>query len=415
MIPVKKLTCIIKSLSVLAVSLSVCVGDAVAVSVKSTNAGQVRFFNKADGSLSNYISNPNAAQKKWMNTHYQRMLTYPPSFDKKNVWYKGGLAYVNSYAIYENEALAKSHPEWIMRDARGNKLYIPWECGGGRCSQFAGDFSNPAFRRYMIQKMKATVKKGYRGVWLDDVNLTWRVGNNNDVNTHITPIDSNTGRLMTLSNWQRYFAQYLEEIRAALPRVEISHNVVWYADTMKKENPYITRQIKAANYINLERGASDDGLVKGTGQWGYETFLKYIDYAHRRGAGVIMMDDGYSPVQREYSLATWLLISQGNDLVSSNQRDWTTPDSWWKGYNLNLGKALNDRYQWHNVLRRDFSCGSVFVNQPETSYLSIAVGNGYKNTDGKSVGSIDLQAKTAAILTTQCDPNRQVPTHKFLP
>lgn len=380
-----------------------------------THAGRVRFFNNANADFDHYVNNPSIVQKKWMSTHYARMLTYAPSFDKKNAWYKNGLAYVNSYAIYANEPLAKSHPEWIMRDAHGNKLYIPWECGGGRCTQFAGDFSNPVFRRYMIQKMKAIVKKGYKGVWLDDVNLIWRVGNNNDVNTFIAPIDKNTGSPMTLNNWRRYFAQYMTEIRAALRNKEIAHNAVWYADQSKTENSYITQQIKSANYINLERGASDNGLVRGTGEWGYERFLKYIDYVHKRGAGVILMDDGYNTTQREYGLATWLLISQGHDFFSSNQRNWNTPDSWWKGYNLNLGKALNDRYNWHNVIRRDFACGSVFLNQPGTNTVAISLGSGYKNLGAGSVTSAYLQAKTAVILTTRCNNARVVPSHKFLP
>lgn len=385
------------------------------VQAAKTTAGQVRFFNNADTGFNGYVNNPNAVQKKWLQDHYARMLTYPPSFDKKNAWYKGGLAYIDSYAIYANDSLASAHPEWIMKDARGNKLYIPWSCGNGRCSQFAGDFSNPAFRQYMIKKMQATVKKGYRGLWLDDVNLTWRVGNNNDVNVHITPIDSNTRKAMTLNDWRRYFTQYLEEVRAALPKnVEISHNAIWYADSMRTENPYITRQIKAANYINLERGASDGGLVRGNGQWGYETFLKYIDYVHKHGAGVILMDDGYTTTQREYGLATWFLISQGNDLFNSDQSNWTTPNSWWKGYSLNLGKALNDRYAWNNVIRRDFACGSVILNQPGTATRSVSVGNGYKNVDAQPVASVYLQAKTAAILKTTCNAARTVPSHKFI-
>jgi hypothetical protein len=405
----------ISQLIKLAIFLTFFISCSVAQAAKGP-AGQVRFFNNADTDFDNYLRNPSVAQKKWMRDHYSRMLSYSPSFDNKNSWYKGGLAYVNSYAIYENDQLAKSHPKWIMRDARGNKLYIPWACGGGRCTQFAGDFSNPKFRSYMIGKMKAIVKKGYRGLWLDDVNLTWRVGNDSDVNTHITPIDSNTGRPMTLNDWRRYFAQYLEEVRAALPKtIEISHNAIWYADTMKAKNPYITRQIKAANYVNLERGASDGGLVRGTGQWGYETFLKYIDYVHKRGAAVILMDDGDTTTQREYGLATWLLISQGNDLFSSDQHNWMTPNNWWKGYSLNLGKALNDRYAWNKLIRRDFACGSVFVNQPDTSTVSVAVGNGYKNVDANPVASVSLQAKTAAILTTPCNAARKVPSHKFLP
>ena len=366
------------------------------VQAAKIEAGKVRFFNKVNSQF-------NEQQKNWLTSHYYRLLAYSPSFDKKNTWYPGGMAYVNSYAIYRDDALAKSHPEWIMRDAKGNKLYIPWDCGGGSCTQYAGDFSNPIFRRYMVQKIKAIASKGYKGIWLDDVNLIWRVGNNNDENQHITPIDSNTRKPMTLANWRRYFGQYMQEIRAALPKtVEISHNAIWYADSMARENPDITRQIRAANYINLERGGNDGGLVGGTGQWGYETFLKYIDYVHKQGTGVILMDDGNSTTEREYGLATWFLVSQGNDLYNSTRSDWTNPTSWWQGFSLNLGKAINNHYKWHSVLRRDFTCGSVLLNQPGRPTLHLTMGNGYKNLSGKAASSITLEAKSAAILTKPC-------------
>lgn len=395
----RKLTKFIQHLLTLITLLSIYINNATA---QSLNAGQVQFFNNADSDFNQYIKNPSTADKKWINSHYKRMLSYPPSFDKKTAWYNGALAYIDSYAIYSNDTLAKSHPEWIMRDARGNKLYIPWSCSGGHCSQFAGDFSNPAFRRYMVQKIKTTVAKGYRGVWLDDINLTWRVGNTNDVNKFIVPIDSTTKKPMTLANWRLHFTKYLEEIRKALPRKEISHNAIWYADRMNKINPVISRQIKAANYINLERGGNDGGLVQGRGQWGYETFLKYIDYVHKLGTNVILMDTGSSQTEREYGLATWLLISQGNDLFNNNQSNGTTPNNWWHAYSLNLGAALNNHYVWRKFIRRDFACGSVFLNQPGMPTLSSVIGNGFKNLNGHPTSSISLRAKTATILTTTC-------------
>jgi Hypothetical glycosyl hydrolase family 15 len=374
-------------------------------------AGQVKFFNIANTHLTD---NPSSSQKKWLQRHYQRLRAHSPSFDRNNAWYKNALAYIDSYAIYENDALARQHPEWIMHDARGNKLYIPWDCSGGRCTQYAGDFSNPAFRRYMVNKIKATVKRGYRGVWLDDVNLIWRVGNNNDVNEHITPIDSNTGKPMTLANWRRYFANYMQEVRAALPKsVEIAHNAIWYADTMQKENPDITRQIQAATYINLERGANDGGLVGGSGQWGYETFLKYIDYVHKKGTAVVLMDETDTAEQRDYGLATWFLISQGNDFFNSMANHWIQPNNWWPGFSLNLGQPLNDYYKWKTLFRRDFACGSVLLNQPNSQTVSTAIGNGYKNLQRQAISRVSLSAKTAAILTTTCNPSRTVPSRKF--
>ncbi|MEQ1530084.1 MAG: putative glycoside hydrolase [Methylococcales bacterium] len=371
-----------------------------ALSEPLSPAGQVKFFNMANTEFDRFTAHPNVARQDWMRRHYARMLVYAPYFDTRLDWYADGLVYVDSYAIYEHSVLAKEHPEWIMRDGKGRKLYIPWNCQRGRCDQFAGDFSNPAFKDYMIDKMRDILAKGYKGLWLDDVNLTWRVSNGKG--QFVTPIDQNTGNAMTLADWQRYFADYMEAIRQAFPNIEIAHNAIWHADTTAIENPAITRQIKAADYINLERGGSDLGLISGDGPFGFQTFLRYIDYVHNLGSNVILMDYGITTQQRHYGLATWFLVSQGHDLMSSNKLVWSAPTSWWPGYSLHLGEAIGPRYQWHGLLRRDFSCGMVLLNQSKTPVRNIQLDEAFILSDGKSVSKVKLGKKSALILQKTC-------------
>lgn len=371
--------------------------------VQAENEGKVRFFNNASTEFNSYIKAPSTLQKQWIQTNYVRMLVYSTHFDKHTSWYPGGLAYIDAYAIYTNDAIANSHPEWIMRDTRGNKLYIPWACNNGACSQYAGDFSNPAFRSHMIAKMAALVAKGYRGVWLDDVNLTWRVSDGWGKFT--APLDKNTGKPMTLANWQLYFTRYLEQVRAALPKAEISHNVIWYAGNTENRNPYINREIDATNYVMLERGGNDSGLVGGNGQWGFESLLNFIDYVHWRGSDVIIMDnslhDTTNPVKLEYGLATWLLISNGNDMLgnlATNRMRYSAPDMWWPGYSTSLGNAKTGRYKWRGLIRRDFERGIVLLNQPNAITVDTALGGCFRSINGKIVTSTRLAAKQAAVL-----------------
>ncbi|MEQ1529775.1 MAG: DNRLRE domain-containing protein [Methylococcales bacterium] len=383
--------------------------NARALTTNPVSAGQVRFFNNANWEFDPHIDGAGVAQQDWMKSHYYRMLVHAPYFDQHNAWYPGGLAYLDSYGIYVDDPLVQSHPEWIMRDAQGNKLYIPWACQNGACSQFAGDFSHPGFRQYMIQKMTAIMSKGYRGLWLDDVNFTWRVSDGYE--NFVTPVDRITGKPMLLDNWRLYFVQYLEQVRAALPNAEITHNTIWFADAVDAQNPYINREIDAADYINLERGGNDAGLVGGGDTWGYETFLKFVDYVHGRGADVIIMDIGTNKAELEYGLATWLLISQGNDLLSNNAYNKlanSAPNTWWTGYDLKLGNAVNTRYAWNNLLRRDFACGMVLLNQPDMPTRTVSVGNGYKNLSGQVVTSVTLVAKQAVVLTSTCQTSNPV-------
>ena len=100
----------------------------------------------AEGSFDAFTSNPTAAQQDWMKAHYWRMRAYAPYFDSRLSWSSKAWAYQSAYAIYPGSAVETQHPEWILRDAAGNKLYIPFACSGGKCSQYAADIGNPAFR-----------------------------------------------------------------------------------------------------------------------------------------------------------------------------------------------------------------------------------------------------------------------------
>ena len=357
--------------------------------------GRVRFYNMADSDFDAYSGDPAPADAEWMRSHYARMQTYSPYFDSRLSWYPDAWVYQDSYAIRPDWPVFREHPEWVLRDARGRLLYIDWGCSGGSCPQYAADVGNPAFRAWWIARARDLVRIGYRGIFVDDVNLDWRFSNG--VGT-ADAVDPRTGRAMTLEGWRGYFALFMEELRAALPAAEIAHNSIWYAGS--PDDPLIRRQVDAADFINLERGASDPGLVGGGGRWGFETFLAFIDEVHRRGRAVVLMDFGTTLVQREYGLAAWFLISSGRDLMSSDQLAWTAPGHWWRGYALDLGRALGNRYAWKNLLRRDFECGIVLLNQPQAAGRRVDLGRTYLRMDGSAVRELSLPAATAAILQT---------------
>ena len=363
-------------------------------------AGRVAFFKEFRSSFDSYIENPSASERQWMVDHYVRIKAFAPRFDRETDWFRDAWFYKNTYAIKPDSRVFAEHPEWILRDRNGRRLYIPYDCSGGRCPQYAGDFGNPDYRAYWIAQARAIMDEGYTGIWIDDVNMTWRVSDGYE--NRVIPIDPRTGELMTLDDWRRYLATFMEEIRDALPNAELAHNIIWYAGDRENTNRHIQRQIDAADYINLERGVTDRGLTGTDGRYGLTTFLDFIDMLHDRGADVILLDEAETTTQRQYALAGWLAISEGNDLMGSENNSWSTPDRWWSGYDTDMGEALGDRYIWRNLIRRDFECGLVLLNPPDRSRVSASLGRTMTTLEGARVSSVSLRGDESAILLEDC-------------
>ena len=357
------------------------------------SAGKIPFAKPAESNFDVFTKAPTTTQQQWMRDKYSRMRTYAPYFDSRLSWFPNAWSYEGAYNIYKGN---ESGPldQYVLRDAAGNRLYIPFACSNGTCTQYAADIGDPGWRRYYIDLAKARIAKGYKGIFVDDVNLAFKVSNGNG--SFVAPIDERTGQAMTLDSWQRYFAEFMEQLRAELPsQAEIVHNQVYFHAGLA--NPYVRRAIEAATHIEIERGVIDTGIVGGTGTYGYETVLKWAEYIHSRGKGVIW--DAQSSWGREYQIATHFLVSNGLDGLAHPEG--SNPDNWWTGYDTDLGEPLGARYSWNGVFRRDFERGIVLVNQPGQTAKSLSLGDTYKTLAGASVTSVSLPAREGLVLLRQ--------------
>jgi hypothetical protein len=336
-----------------------------------------------------------------MRSHYWRLRAYAPYFDSRLAWYADAWAYQDLYAIYRESEVAAQHPEWILRDAGGNKLYIPFGCSGGVCPQYAADFGNAEFRAWWIENAGTKLAQGYRGLFVDDVNMDLRVGNG--AGSFVAPRDPRTGAAMTEAAWRRYMAEFTEQIRAAFPGKEIVHNAIWYAGCGSApdscwSDPFIRRQLLAADYIELERGVNDLGIKGGGGRWGFETFLTRIDWLHGQGKGVIFDSNATDAEAREYGLASYLLVSNGNDAFGNEQGG--TPEDWWNGYEVELGAPKGPRRPASGLLRRDFERGYVLVNQPGGDRRRVDLEPGSTGPAGAPRSVVELDGGEGAIIVT---------------
>lgn len=373
------------SLLIISPAVAYCTGSA------STSTGSVRFVKAAESSFDRYTLNPSQSQIEWMRAHYSRMRTYSPYFDSRLSWFPDAWVYKDLYAIYVGSALAQQHPEWILKDSSGRKLYIPFGCSGSSCPQYAGDVGNPDFRAYWISQAAQTLVQGYRGLFIDDVNMAFRVGDGSG--QFVAPTDPRTGSPMTSSGWRRYVAEFTEQIRAALPQAEIVHNALW---TVGHDDPYEQRELLSADFIEMERGVNDAGIRGGGGTFGFETFLSHIDWLHAHGKSVVFDSNVSTNVGREYGLASYFLINTGSDGLGNDPG--STPDDWWRGYDVQLGSAMGGRYLWNGVLRRDFEHGVVLVNQPDAPQKTLLLERTYTSLAGGQLTSLALNSASGAVL-----------------
>jgi hypothetical protein len=376
---------------------ALAVPNVATAAAATTAAGSVNFMRSAESSFDTFTSNPTTAQKDWMKAHYWRMRAYAPYFDSRLSWSSGAWFYQSAYAVYPGSTIDVQHPDWILRDAAGNKLYIPFGCSAGKCTQYAADIGNPAFQKWWIDQARLRLAKGYAGIFIDDVNLYRKVSNGSGV--AVSPIDPRTGLAMSEPTWQRYLGDHMQGVRAAFPTTEIIHNSIWFAGDTTADQLRVHR---AASLINLERGVNDAGVTGGTGKWSFQKLMAFIDHRQAEGHGVVFDATSNSAAGRLYGLAAYFLISSGRDGLGNDLGG--KPTDWWTGYDVDLGAPLAGRYAWNGVTRRDFQRGFVLVNEPGAPTRTLALGAGARDLTGATKTTVTLAAASGAVFVTAAAP-----------
>jgi hypothetical protein len=90
----------------------------------TSNPGCVHFLMRPDPNFSQYIQSPTAAQEAWFRAHFWEWMEFSPSFNHKLSWFPNALVYVNLWGIVTTDPLVHEHPEWILKDAHGNWMFI---------------------------------------------------------------------------------------------------------------------------------------------------------------------------------------------------------------------------------------------------------------------------------------------------
>ena len=103
-----------------------------------------------------------------------------------------------------------------------------------------------------------------------------------------------------------------------------------------------------------------------------------------------------TPAQQQYRLASYFLISGGNDSVGDQT---STPSNWWTGYNVNLGTPLGPRSYNNGVFERSFTGGMVVLGEPGLATQTVQLPGTFQNSDGTYVTSVTLSGSQGYVLT----------------
>lgn len=364
-----------------------------------SDAGTVNPFVNARTAFDRFTANLNPQMQQFLRDSFPLMLVYTPYFDDKVGWYADGMAYLDLYAIYNDETdqRSKTHPEWLLRDEDGAPLFIPFECEGGTCPQFAADPGDPSYQQHVLDQVRQIEQAGYRRLFVDDVNLPMRVSDGSG--EPVAPVDRRTGEPMTEEQWATYVVELVELIREEFPGLQIAHNVIWFADSPQFSSELQWREIGAADYLMIERSFTDPGLVGGTGEFGFTSFLTWLEMLHREGRGLIFLDqEATTPAQHEYNIAGYLLVNEGKDVVGTESLELLSPPELWEGYQLDLGAANGLYYIWQGLYRRDFERGVVLLNPPDAQKVSVELEKPYRTLQDETVSSVILDEVEATIL-----------------
>lgn len=362
--------------------------------------GNARFMARLLPTWDGWLAGMDTARKAFMRKHFWGVVSFSPSYDRHLSYSPPTLVYKDLYAIgREQTATLEAHPEWVLRDVNGNRLYIDWGCQPGPCPQVAGDIGSPTFRANWIAEAKSTLAKGYSGIWIDDANMEIRVGD--ESGAPAIPVDPRTGKPMTFANWRRYIAEFLEQIRREIPDKQLVANVLWFGGTSigRDSDPFIRRAYTAVDRLNLERGFNDEGLTAGYAPrdiWSVDVFMQFIDRMHDLGIPVTLDSGSVTRAEWEYNLGGFFLVDQGADAVGEML---LPPGEWWDGWDLRLGSPLGERERRADgVFERRFQRGYVLLNPSKAAPKTIKLDRAWKRIDGTTVTSVTLAGGRAAVL-----------------
>jgi hypothetical protein len=230
-----------------------------------------------------------------------------------------------------------------------------------------------------VAKVRRDVAHGYAGVFIDDAN--WSPG--------FQPSPGPRANIASL----------IEAVHAADPGglIEMNSHFADIWPLIKTGNPEVTRVLPDIGAMCVEYGVGPTSGINAPDD--YAEFMQYADTLHGKGIALTLTGDRQhnNVPTMEYNLATYFLINNGRDYVNATEQ---TPESFWSGFEVNLGNALGPRERLPSGLwTRKFSGGVVYTLEPGAAPQTVKLAKVMHSAQWGSVGAITLSAGEGAVLT----------------
>lgn len=338
--------------------LPVAIANPLAIDNVAQFAGKVRLVRSDSADFNSFSSSLDSAVQQSINSLFQRLLVFSPGFDSKLNWYNRGWVFTSLNGIPASELSSENDP-FILRDSAGNRLYI-------EPNVYAANVLDSNFRSYWLNKVRALISKGYKGIFINDVKLKFAAVNSSGTGTSAV----HNGLEISAQQWQSGVAIFAEEIAFNFPGAEIVHNSDWSADSANDfSSDAQTRLINSARIQYMAGGIREAGITAGT--LGLNTIVqhkKYIDRVHTLKKSIVLGGVPTSLTDKEFSLAYYYLFTDGTDFIFDEN---VHPGSVWTGYNIDLGTPSGPAVRDNGLWIRYFSKGAVFLSEAGTPNLSL--------------------------------------------
>ena len=245
--------------------------------------------------------------------------------------------------------ISENHPDWFLLDADGNRMVQP----DGNTMMDPG---HPGWRAFWLERARQLSRQedGWDGVFLDNVeaSLTKRKRREHlpaNYPTNVSYQAAVEGFLAFL--YSSYFQPHDRPLYANIIETQPD------SDTWFRYLRYLDGSMEEAFAVDWSDG------YRSTKSW--EAHLQRVERTQALGKRIIVVSQGaQEDVARQlFAFASYLLVSNGDAMFRYTHNDHYR-DIWlYENYSLDLGKPLGPRYKDGPLWRRNFSQGSVSVNQ----------------------------------------------------